>query len=73
MIYLFYRSELTTALSEALGNSGSGADKLRQIINPYFELLVETCVKYGGDIFKFAVCNGRLLPDVVPVKSVHEV
>ncbi|KAJ3220405.1 hypothetical protein HDU67_000072 [Dinochytrium kinnereticum] len=48
-------SKLTTILSERLGNTGAGADRLRNIINPYFDRLVETCLSFGGDIFKFAV------------------
>ncbi|KAJ3088199.1 hypothetical protein HK102_009329 [Quaeritorhiza haematococci] len=49
---------LSTALSETLGDTGAGADKLRAIINPYFDRLVSTAVKYGGDTFKFAVHVG---------------
>ncbi|KAJ3416696.1 hypothetical protein HDV05_000526 [Chytridiales sp. JEL 0842] len=65
-------SELTTALSEALGGSATGADKLRQIINPYFELLVETCVKYGGDVFKFAGDSMMVTPATEALKCTME-
>ncbi|KAJ3329677.1 Adenylate cyclase type 10 [Blyttiomyces sp. JEL0837] len=47
-------SELSTALATQLGNTGAGADRLRQIINPYFDRLIKTSIRYGGDIFKFA-------------------